>query len=284
MIKIWTDDKTVLNCSKCSSGFGILTRKHHCRLCGLIFCNSCVSDYIKDTNKIKLCERCYTEYMDTHIEVKKDYLEDLKIQIKKLSNNNIILEKDKSQLQERLINLNEKIKTVKKTDIAIETDLTMENSVIYTRVEEDHRKKKENDKIEQDHQIKEEQERRIKEENDKIEHEHQIKEENDRIREESIMNNEDNRIEQIETKNINKLSKSMDIMECINNIKLSDEAKEIYKYKKNKSERETEKRASTKEQVLKKKHDRLIKQQEEYLNSLKQIAQDYNSSVEKKGF
>lgn len=37
----WIDDDTVNNCHKCDKEFGIFLRKHHCRLCGKIFCYDC---------------------------------------------------------------------------------------------------------------------------------------------------------------------------------------------------------------------------------------------------
>lgn len=36
----WQDDKHVSNCSICGQYFGILLRKHHCRLCGNVVCDS----------------------------------------------------------------------------------------------------------------------------------------------------------------------------------------------------------------------------------------------------
>lgn len=35
------DDSTVTQCYNCSSAFGMLNRKHHCRACGRIFCYAC---------------------------------------------------------------------------------------------------------------------------------------------------------------------------------------------------------------------------------------------------
>ncbi|GAA5947238.1 hypothetical protein JCM3765_001585 [Sporobolomyces pararoseus] len=34
----WQEDKSIKNCQICKIGFGFLTRKHHCRLCGRIIC------------------------------------------------------------------------------------------------------------------------------------------------------------------------------------------------------------------------------------------------------
>uniref|UniRef100_A0A6C0C1V7 FYVE-type domain-containing protein n=1 Tax=viral metagenome TaxID=1070528 RepID=A0A6C0C1V7_9ZZZZ len=45
---IWIPDKKVNRCFKCNGNFNILKRKHHCRLCGRIFCSYCT----KFTNKL----------------------------------------------------------------------------------------------------------------------------------------------------------------------------------------------------------------------------------------
>ncbi len=37
----WIPDETVTNCYNCNKYFSFLTRKHHCRFCGKIFCGSC---------------------------------------------------------------------------------------------------------------------------------------------------------------------------------------------------------------------------------------------------
>ena len=35
---ILQNDGTITNCNSCKVGFGWITRKHHCRGCGMIFC------------------------------------------------------------------------------------------------------------------------------------------------------------------------------------------------------------------------------------------------------
>ncbi|CAI2367916.1 unnamed protein product [Moneuplotes crassus] len=37
----WEDDKDITNCTKCGTKFWLLSRKHHCRICGKIFCGNC---------------------------------------------------------------------------------------------------------------------------------------------------------------------------------------------------------------------------------------------------
>lgn len=55
---VWANDAHVLNCQGCGAQFGwLLTRKHHCRVCGQIFCGSCskyqtvIPDFITDNPK-----------------------------------------------------------------------------------------------------------------------------------------------------------------------------------------------------------------------------------------
>lgn len=42
----WVNDNMVSTCYNCSVSFGFLTRKHHCRNCGNIFCHSCSNYYV----------------------------------------------------------------------------------------------------------------------------------------------------------------------------------------------------------------------------------------------
>ena len=37
----WVPDNKVNKCTKCNKGFTFLYRKHHCRICGNVFCNNC---------------------------------------------------------------------------------------------------------------------------------------------------------------------------------------------------------------------------------------------------
>jgi hypothetical protein len=38
---VWVNDEDVKNCMVCKAGFGMLTRKHHCRQCGSVVCGDC---------------------------------------------------------------------------------------------------------------------------------------------------------------------------------------------------------------------------------------------------
>eukprot|EP00029_Vermamoeba_vermiformis_P007421 TRINITY_DN3210_c0_g1_i1.p1 TRINITY_DN3210_c0_g1~~TRINITY_DN3210_c0_g1_i1.p1 ORF type:complete len:553 (+),score=91.08 TRINITY_DN3210_c0_g1_i1:62-1720(+) len=41
---VWIDDKDAINCAQCESKFGLVTRRHHCRNCGKVFCSKCCKD------------------------------------------------------------------------------------------------------------------------------------------------------------------------------------------------------------------------------------------------
>lgn len=47
----WVEDSTVIECQNCSAKFTMFLRKHHCRLCGKIYCHECSKyrDLIPDT-------------------------------------------------------------------------------------------------------------------------------------------------------------------------------------------------------------------------------------------
>jgi hypothetical protein len=43
----WVNDAKVNACTRCQSPFTFLRRKHHCRICGLIFCKNCASGCVQ---------------------------------------------------------------------------------------------------------------------------------------------------------------------------------------------------------------------------------------------
>jgi len=61
-VSAWRDDSKVTKCHKCQTTFGLITRRHHCRLCGDIFCDACtskrldVSAYVKNA---RVCDACF---------------------------------------------------------------------------------------------------------------------------------------------------------------------------------------------------------------------------------
>lgn len=57
-------DKVCKVCFDCGRPFGLLRRRHHCRLCGQIFCQACSSRYVDGrpynlAGHLRVCEHCY---------------------------------------------------------------------------------------------------------------------------------------------------------------------------------------------------------------------------------
>ncbi|KXS20835.1 hypothetical protein M427DRAFT_119374 [Gonapodya prolifera JEL478] len=63
MRRYWMKDETAKECSACNLPFNILRRRHHCRICGRIFCNSCASTIISGerfgyNGSMRVCDYC----------------------------------------------------------------------------------------------------------------------------------------------------------------------------------------------------------------------------------
>eukprot|EP01059_Diplonema_ambulator_P000549 TRINITY_DN1044_c0_g1_i3.p1 TRINITY_DN1044_c0_g1~~TRINITY_DN1044_c0_g1_i3.p1 ORF type:complete len:684 (+),score=194.90 TRINITY_DN1044_c0_g1_i3:34-2052(+) len=52
----WQADEDARNCTACGTGFGLMTRKHHCRNCMKIFCSTCCPK--PKGNEKRLCAEC----------------------------------------------------------------------------------------------------------------------------------------------------------------------------------------------------------------------------------
>uniref|UniRef100_A0A914LJT5 FYVE-type domain-containing protein n=1 Tax=Meloidogyne incognita TaxID=6306 RepID=A0A914LJT5_MELIC len=58
----WIKDKEAVQCRLCDIQFSVIQRRHHCRNCGLIFCNSCSSGRVKlpsNYHPVRVCLNCY---------------------------------------------------------------------------------------------------------------------------------------------------------------------------------------------------------------------------------
>lgn len=64
----WQPDETATRCAACSKSFSFVVRKHHCRNCGIIFCDSCTSSRLRLPEKnykdvVRVCKGCYDKIL-----------------------------------------------------------------------------------------------------------------------------------------------------------------------------------------------------------------------------
>ncbi|XP_042911002.1 RUN and FYVE domain-containing protein 2 isoform X2 [Parasteatoda tepidariorum] len=60
---VWTHDKQATICRQCNKPFSVARRKHHCRHCGDIFCNSCSDNTMplpSSAKPVRVCDTCYS--------------------------------------------------------------------------------------------------------------------------------------------------------------------------------------------------------------------------------
>jgi len=60
--KKWVDDNLVNHCHSCGNKFGVMTRKHHCRWCGNIYCDDCSKRKCEVPTlkgEQRVCDRCF---------------------------------------------------------------------------------------------------------------------------------------------------------------------------------------------------------------------------------
>ena len=55
---MWEHDENVVSCRQCAVKFRVITRKHHCRQCGGIFCEACCKEIPGDSFKDRSCDGC----------------------------------------------------------------------------------------------------------------------------------------------------------------------------------------------------------------------------------
>jgi len=60
---VWEDDRSCVACSNCGIEFGLLTRRHHCRSCGKIFCAGCTPHRVSlpgtlSKDLLRVCNVC----------------------------------------------------------------------------------------------------------------------------------------------------------------------------------------------------------------------------------
>ena len=60
--RFWMPDDACTVCYKCELPFSLLRRRHHCRVCGLIFCRACSARTVKvfgQQGAVRVCDSCY---------------------------------------------------------------------------------------------------------------------------------------------------------------------------------------------------------------------------------
>lgn len=65
----WMPDESCRVCYDCDSQFTLFNRRHHCRICGRIFCAKCTPNWlpcepnlaIEDWDKIRACNYCFKQ-------------------------------------------------------------------------------------------------------------------------------------------------------------------------------------------------------------------------------
>lgn len=76
----WTPDKESPDCAKCHTRFDLLTRRHHCRRCGQIYCSHCCEQKVPlprmcFVDPVRLCDVCTeittkeNEFYEKHLKV-----------------------------------------------------------------------------------------------------------------------------------------------------------------------------------------------------------------------
>lgn len=64
-IPLMVDDQSMASCGQCRSNFSLFVRRHHCRLCGLVFCDTCsqkratLPSHFKLVGPQRVCTMCF---------------------------------------------------------------------------------------------------------------------------------------------------------------------------------------------------------------------------------
>ena len=71
-IHSWVNDSNSSECYNCNESFSLLKRKHHCRLCGRIFCYSCCNKYelIPDTLSLSRAKKNIWHHIESYFTLK----------------------------------------------------------------------------------------------------------------------------------------------------------------------------------------------------------------------
>lgn len=59
----WKNDKQIKSCALCQQSFSVTRRKHHCRLCGNVFCQTCSDNKMElasSAKPVRVCDTCHS--------------------------------------------------------------------------------------------------------------------------------------------------------------------------------------------------------------------------------
>ena len=67
--RLWMPDALSSSCSSCDEPFSFLRRRHHCRVCGRVFCHGCSANYIEGDlvgaeGSVRSCRRCLLQIQE----------------------------------------------------------------------------------------------------------------------------------------------------------------------------------------------------------------------------
>ena len=65
----WLKDKDAAECQSCESAFSLSRRKHHCRNCGGIFCNTCSDNTMplpSSAKPVRVCDICHSTLLERY--------------------------------------------------------------------------------------------------------------------------------------------------------------------------------------------------------------------------
>lgn len=67
----WMEDTETSTCLGCKTAFSFMVRKHHCRLCGRIFCHNCANHWLltaSSRREARVCSECYIQHVELQAE------------------------------------------------------------------------------------------------------------------------------------------------------------------------------------------------------------------------
>ncbi|OEU22088.1 FYVE/PHD zinc finger protein, partial [Fragilariopsis cylindrus CCMP1102] len=60
----WMPDRLCKTCYSCDAPFTVFRRRHHCRICGQVFCNTCSGYFVPASSNniiLRTCKMCFDQ-------------------------------------------------------------------------------------------------------------------------------------------------------------------------------------------------------------------------------